>query len=122
MTEQENINIPYLQISALEQNEQTSMIVDKLNELITHINALENLGAELLTRIAHLEDDEHDHWHDEYASVDYVEHSESSFNSQLSNIKNDISNLEYRVNDAERKAERAQSTADEARRSARGGW
>ncbi len=63
-----------------------------------------------------------EHYHDEYASVDHVERSEHSFNSQLDNIKNDISNLEYRVNDAVRKAERAQSAADDAKRSARGGW
>lgn len=64
----------------------------------------------------------HDHYHDEYANVDHVERSESSFSNQISNLRNSLDNLEYRVNDAERKAERAQSTADNAARQARGGW
>lgn len=95
------------------------------------IQKLTEVNDKLIQRIESLEkdldekasiDSPESHYHDEYASIDHVERSESSFNSQLYQIKNDLSNLEYRCSDVERKAERAENRADEARRMARGGW
>lgn len=60
------------------------------------------------------------HYHDEYASADHVERSESSADSRFYRIEEEARNLEYRISDVGRKAERAQSTAEDARRNSGG--
>lgn len=106
----------------MENNEilSTGELTKALKELTEAIKALATRVEKLERADYHCAPEEH--YHDEYANIDHVERSESSFNHEIYQLKNDLNNLEYRCSDIERKAERAQSAADDARRSARGGW
>jgi chromosome segregation ATPase len=88
---------------------------DWINALLERVDALEKLVHELRHQVTELENSSYaseEHYHDHYASIEHVERSENSYDSQLYRIKDDVSNLEYKMGSVER-------TANEAERMAR---